>query len=119
RDPWAAFRGRIGIGGLYDFADADHGLVRVGVVVEHLLARLHRHQVQLRAVIAHAGPRRALLAGLHEIVPRKDVRLRLHKPIGHTLLPQIREEGVAYPAGSFQSADNFWSESLLLLVDQL
>src|SRR5262249_38058864 len=91
--------GRIRIGLLDHFHDADHLLLFPGVIEECLLAAAHALQVAPRPEIAHAGPRLSFCSTLDEIVPGKLLGLSLHKPVRHASLllsepksPLVRDE---------------------------
>ncbi len=79
RAPVALLRRRIGICGARDFGETEDGFVRHAVIIEDLVAHLHRAQIIARGVIAHARPARA--AVFDEIAPRVGRRLLFHEPV--------------------------------------
>src|SRR3954447_16725631 len=82
-DEFAGRVGRVGIGLADHFRHADDLLALVGVIIERLVALLHRHEVLPRREIAHAGPGLALPALRDLLVPRPARRLRFHQPVCH------------------------------------
>src|SRR5579863_4833262 len=75
--------GRVGIVGLAHLDDADDLLAFAGMIEEGLLAELHRHQVELGRVVAHAVPARSLLAGLHLLLEGPGGGFALDQPMSH------------------------------------
>src|SRR3954467_7902910 len=82
-DEFCGLVGRIWIGFLDNFRDADDLLALIGMIEERLVALLHGNEILARGVIAHAGPGFALGAFRHLLVPGPHRWLRFHQPVRH------------------------------------